>query len=52
MNLDRLQDIIDDPKTSREDYLEAWNTLINAVQAQHQVNAVADKFVLELKPAN
>jgi hypothetical protein len=52
MNLDYWQRIIDDPKTSREDYLRAWNILVNAVQAQHQVNAVADKFVLKLESIN
>jgi hypothetical protein len=52
MNLNYWQRIIDNPNSSREDYLEAWNILANAVQAQHQVNAVADKFVLKLESTN
>ena len=52
MTTDYLQRIIDDPKTSREEYMWAWGIMQDRIQAQHQVNAVADKFVLKLESTN
>jgi hypothetical protein len=47
MNTEYLQRIINDPNSSREDYMWAWSIMQDRVQEQHKVNAAADKHHTE-----